>query len=69
MSLLPRLSLRAWLLLSYLVVFCLPWLAIVGSGALDHDLRAQTRDQLAAQGQLWALHIERAMDSRALTLP
>ncbi len=63
-----RLSLRAWLLLSYLVVFCLPWLAIVGSGALDRDLRAQTREQLTAQGQLWALRIERAMTDRGLGL-
>lgn len=52
-----RLSLRAWLLLSYLVVFSLPWIAIIGSGALAHDLRAQTREHLTAQGHLWALRI------------
>lgn len=52
-----RLSLRAWLLLSYLVVFSLPWIAIIGSGALEHDLRAQTREHLTAQGHLWALRI------------
>lgn len=63
-----KLSLRAWLLLSYLVVFSLPWLAIVGSGALAGDLRAQTREQLTAQGQLWALRIERAMADRDLGL-
>jgi len=51
------LSLRALLLLSYLVVFSLPWIAIVGSGALDHDLRAQTREHLTAQGHLWSLRI------------
>lgn len=53
-----RLSLRAWLLLSYVGVFCLPWLALVGSGALDHDLRRQTREHLIAQGHLWALRVE-----------
>jgi signal transduction histidine kinase len=63
-----RLSLRAWLLLSYLVVFSLPWIAIVGSGALAGDLRAQTREQLTAQGQLWALRIQRAMNDRGLGL-
>ncbi|HWB79666.1 MAG TPA: ATP-binding protein [Nannocystaceae bacterium] len=63
-----KLSLRAWLLLSYLVVFSLPWIAIVGSGALAGDLRAQTREQLTAQGQLWALRIERAMADRSLGL-
>jgi signal transduction histidine kinase len=52
-----RLSLRAWLLLSYLVVFSLAWIAIIGSGALAHDLRAQTREHLTAQGHLWALRI------------
>jgi signal transduction histidine kinase len=65
----PRLSLRAWLLLSYLVVFSLPWVAIVGSGALDRDLRAQTREQLTAQGQLWGLRLERAIIERRLGLP
>lgn len=53
-----RLSLRAWLVLSYVAVFCLPWLALVGSGALDHDLRRQTREHLVAQGHLWALRVE-----------
>jgi len=57
------LSLRAWLLLSYLVVFSLPWIAIVGSGALDHDLRAQTREHLTAQGHLWSLRIGAALQS------
>lgn len=58
-----RASLRAWLLLSYLLVFSLPWVAIVGSGALAHDLRAQTREHLTAQGRLWALRIGAEMES------
>lgn len=64
-----RLSLRAWLLLSYLVVFSLPWIAIVGSGALDHDLRAQTREHLTAQGHLWALRVGAALADPGATLP
>ncbi len=65
----PRLSLRAWLLLSYLLVFSLPWVAIVGSGALDHDLRMQTREHLTAQGHLWALRVGAALDDPQATLP
>lgn len=65
----PRLSLRAWLLLSYLLVFSLPWVAIVGSGALDHDLRMQTREHLTAQGHLWALRVSAALDDPQATLP
>lgn len=61
MSRTPRFSLRAWLVLSYLLVFSLPWIAIVGSGALAHDLRAQTRESLIAQGRVWALRITSTM--------
>lgn len=61
-----RASLRAWLLLSYLLVFCLPWIAIVGSGAFAHDLRAQTREHLTAQGRLWALRIGAQLQGKEL---
>lgn len=61
-----RASLRAWLLLSYLLVFSLPWLAIVGSGAFAHDLRAQTREHLTAQGRLWALRIGAELQAKEL---
>ena len=61
-----RASLRAWLLLSYLLVFCLPWIAIVGSGAFAHDLRAQTREHLTAQGRLWALRIGAQLQDKEL---
>jgi signal transduction histidine kinase len=57
----PRFKLRVWLVLGYLVVFSLPWIAIVGSGALAHDLRAQTRESLIAQGRVWALRIASTM--------
>jgi len=59
-----RASLRAWLLLSYLLVFCLPWIAIVGSGAFAHDLRAQTREHLTAQGRLWEMRLGRRMQPK-----
>lgn len=61
-----RASLRGWLLLSYLLVFSLPWIAIVGSGALAHDLRAQTREHLTAQGRLWALRITAELQTKDL---
>jgi signal transduction histidine kinase len=54
----PRLSLRAWLLLSYLLVLGLPPLAMLGTGALARDLRWQTRESLEAQAQVWAMAIE-----------
>lgn len=55
------LSLRTWLVLSHLVVLVLPVLALVGTGALANDLRAQTREDLEHQGALLALHVEAAL--------
>ncbi|MDP2310126.1 MAG: ATP-binding protein [Pseudomonadota bacterium] len=52
------LSLRTWLVLSHLVVFMLPVLALVGTGALANDLRTQTREDLEHQAALLAGHIE-----------
>ncbi|MCA9712145.1 MAG: hypothetical protein KDK70_40285, partial [Myxococcales bacterium] len=60
---LPRLSLRGWLLLSYLTVFVLPPLALVMSGALDRDLRQQTRASITDQAHLWALTLEHELES------
>ncbi len=52
------LSLRTWLVLSHLVVFTMPVLALVGTGALANDLRTQTREDLEHQAVLLAQHIE-----------
>ncbi len=51
------LPLRAWLVLSYLVVLALPLLAFVLTGALAMDLIRQTRLNLENQGELAALFI------------
>jgi signal transduction histidine kinase len=55
------LPLQRWLLLSHVLVFVLPWLALVGSGALRKDLEAQTQEDLAHQGALLRLFIEREL--------
>lgn len=55
---LPRFSLRAWLLLSYLTVLVLPVLALLATGAFAVDLRQQTRINITAQADLWALTVE-----------
>lgn len=57
MRVLPTLPLNRWLVLSHLVVLALPVLALVCSGALAHDLEAQTREDLEHQAALLALHI------------
>lgn len=49
------LGLRTWLLASYLVVFLLPGVAFVGTGALRSDLHRQTEEDLAHQAELVAL--------------
>lgn len=49
------LPLRTWLLGSYLVVFLLPAVALVGTGALAKDLNAQTREDLTHQATLLSL--------------
>lgn len=51
------LPLRTWLVLSHLVVFTLPVLALVVTGALANDLRAQTREDLEHQGAILAMSI------------
>jgi signal transduction histidine kinase len=48
------LPLRAWLVLSHLVVLLLPVAAVVGTRALAWDLREETRAQLEIQGVLLA---------------
>lgn len=58
-----RLSLRSWLLLSYLTVLVLPLLALVGTGALGEDLRRQTLTNLEAQGDIWAATLGRELDA------
>ncbi|MBX7084129.1 MAG: HAMP domain-containing histidine kinase [Nannocystaceae bacterium] len=63
-----RLGLRTWLLLSYLAVFSLPWLAMIGSGALAHDLRRQTLEHLVAQGELWRLRLAHTMTQQDVSL-
>ena len=52
------LSLRTWLVMSHLVVFTLPVLALILTGALAADLREQTEDDLEHQAVLLVLHIE-----------
>jgi signal transduction histidine kinase len=59
----PVVSLRTWLLLSYLIVLALPALALVFSGALGRDLRDQTRWDLEHQGAA----IARLAEVRAAT--
>lgn len=55
----PDLSwpLGRWLLLSYVVVFMLPMLALFASGALAADLRQQTIEDLQHQAALLETHI------------
>ena len=57
------LSLRTWLVLSHLVVFMLPVLALVGTGALASDLRTQTREDLEHQAALLALDLEHRLST------
>ncbi|MFN7143970.1 MAG: sensor histidine kinase [Myxococcota bacterium] len=55
------LPLRTWLVLSHLVVFTLPVLALVATGALANDLRTQTREDLEHQGAILAMAISQRM--------
>ncbi|MFZ5480866.1 MAG: sensor histidine kinase [Myxococcota bacterium] len=55
---LPVWRLRTWLVLSHLVVFLLPVLALVGTGALARDLRQQTEEDLRHQAALMAMLVE-----------
>ena len=50
--------LHDWLLLTHLLVFLLPVMVLVGSGALARDLRQQTVDDIAHQAVLVSLHVE-----------
>lgn len=50
--------LRTWLMLSHLLVFTLPVVVLLGSGALARDLLEQTRQDLQHQAALLALVAE-----------
>lgn len=54
---LPVLRLHVWLVASHLVVFMLPVVALLATGALANDLRAQTREDLEHQAWLVARHV------------
>ena len=56
------LPLLGWLAASHGLVFLLPLLVLVGTGALGTDLRNQTRDDIAHQAALLALHAEQLVD-------
>lgn len=56
------LDFRTWLLGSYLVVFLLPFGALLGTGALATDLDAQTREDLFHQASLVALYAREHLD-------
>jgi hypothetical protein len=51
----PQLPLQLWLLLSYALVLLLPLGALLGTGALAHDLVDQTKEDLEHQGALIAM--------------
>lgn len=53
----PVLRLQAWLAMSHLVVLMLPVGALLATGALANDLRAQTREDLEHQAWLVAAHV------------
>lgn len=54
---LPVARLHVWLVLSHLVVFALPVVALIGTGALANDLRMQTREDVEHQAWLMARHV------------
>jgi signal transduction histidine kinase len=60
--LLPQLSLRTWLLGSHVVVLLLPILALVLTGALAMDLRAQTQIDLEHQADVLTLLAAELLD-------
>lgn len=53
----PALPLQVWLTVSHLVVLALPVTVLVGSGALAHELRQQTREDLEVQASLVGLSV------------
>ena len=59
------LPLRLWLVLSHLLVLCLPLLAVLGTGALANDLQMQTKGELVNQAA-WVevLAVETLRDAR-----
>jgi signal transduction histidine kinase len=59
MSLVPRLSLRWWLVLSHAAAIAMPVAVLLGSGTLAADLRDQTRWDLEHQGAILAMLVER----------
>lgn len=56
-------SLRSWLVLSHVGVLALPLLVVIGTGALMHDLRDQTREDLRNQAALLALLVSAELDA------
>ena len=56
--------LHDWLLVTHLLVFVLPVVVLVGSGALARDLRRQTVDDIAHQAVMLALHIGAGVELR-----
>ena len=56
------LPLGGWLATSHALVFLLPVLVVLGTGALGTDLRNQTRDDIAHQAVIVALHAQAVLD-------
>ena len=65
----PRLPLRTWLSLSHLVVFVLPVLVLLGSGALATDLRNQTRWDLEHQAAILSILASDLVRAERATVP
>ncbi len=57
------LPLRTWLVATHAVVFLLPFIVLIGTGALASDLRDQTRWDLEHQGVLLAMLAEQVVAS------
>jgi len=55
------LPLGGWLAASHGLVFLLPLLVVLGTGALGTDLRNQTRDDIAHQATILALHAQQVL--------
>lgn len=62
----PRLPLRVWLAVAYLMVLALPVAALLLTGALGSDLVRQTRWDLEHQGALLAQLVERVVLDQSL---
>ena len=55
--------LHDWLLVTHLLVFALPLIVVVATGALARDLRRQTVEDISHQAVLVALHVESSVAS------